>query len=396
MPIIDIQKRARELGRIRIGHTQPTKSGKTRPAKLDRFRITSQSRPLVERVAALYGGTVEEWTPANGGPSGWEVITDSARLPVLVPPQPVSQYYELWSGGGCMRRCDGQREILSESPCLCDPDPEDRECAPTTRLNVVLREVEGIGVFRLESHGYYAAAELPAVAEMLAQTSGYVSAWLALEERTAKRGGQTRRWMVPTLEVDITPAQLMSGQGGVSPAVATGQEPEVASGQGAPALESGAEGTLRPWLDRLGQASTSGEVRELYREAVAAGVMSQTLSTAMREVAASLPDGQAEEVAEEVATVEAEAEAPAEPVGAYTDAGNHEDARARAEAAWMQIITTAGDGWTTSELNDAFAVRYAGTLPGSADAGQLREFLADLQAGRVSHAGTASEGGLPF
>jgi len=60
VPILDIQQRSRELGRIRIGQTQPTKSGKSRPAKLDRFRLTSASRPLLERVAALYGGTVRE------------------------------------------------------------------------------------------------------------------------------------------------------------------------------------------------------------------------------------------------------------------------------------------------------------------------------------------------
>lgn len=41
---------------------------------------------------------MREWTPANGGPSAWEVVTDADRLPVLVPPQAVSQWYELWSG----------------------------------------------------------------------------------------------------------------------------------------------------------------------------------------------------------------------------------------------------------------------------------------------------------
>ena len=47
MPIIDLQMRIRELGRIRIGDTQPTSSGKSRrPSKLSKFRITSASRPL--------------------------------------------------------------------------------------------------------------------------------------------------------------------------------------------------------------------------------------------------------------------------------------------------------------------------------------------------------------
>ncbi|MFC5183602.1 recombination directionality factor [Actinomadura harenae] len=55
MPIIDLQKRFRELGRIRIGDVQPTSSGKTRPAKLDKLRITSHSRDLLVKVPALYG-----------------------------------------------------------------------------------------------------------------------------------------------------------------------------------------------------------------------------------------------------------------------------------------------------------------------------------------------------
>src|SRR6476659_3823579 len=93
MPILDIQKRARELGRIRIGQVVPTTNGKTRPAKLDRFRLTSHSRPLLDRVAELYGGTVQEWAPQGGGATAWEVITDTKRLPIMVPPQPISQWY---------------------------------------------------------------------------------------------------------------------------------------------------------------------------------------------------------------------------------------------------------------------------------------------------------------
>ena len=104
MPILDLQKRARELGRIRIGQVVPTSNGKTRPEKLDRFRLTSASRPLLEKVAELYGGDVAEWTPQGGGATAWEVVTNSTRLPIMVPPQPVSQWYEFWTAGGCKHR----------------------------------------------------------------------------------------------------------------------------------------------------------------------------------------------------------------------------------------------------------------------------------------------------
>lgn len=214
MPILTLQRRSRELGRIRIGQQVPTKDGKMRPEKLDKFRVTSASRPLLEKVAALYGGEVVEWN--NNGSAQFEVFTTSTRLPVLVPPQPVSQFFELWSGGGCQRRCDGNRELLTDKPCLCEPDPEDRQCKPTTRLNVVLRDVEGVGVFRLESHGYYAATELPTTAEFLAQQAGYIVGWLSLEARTVVRNGKTKRFVVPTIEVDVTPAALMAGGAGIT------------------------------------------------------------------------------------------------------------------------------------------------------------------------------------
>ena len=81
MPILALQKRARELGRIRIGQ----KGAKGQPQKLDRFRLTSPSKHVIEKVAELYGGTVQEWTPA-GGAQQWEVITDARRLPIMVPP----------------------------------------------------------------------------------------------------------------------------------------------------------------------------------------------------------------------------------------------------------------------------------------------------------------------
>lgn len=399
MAIIDLQQRIRELGRIRIGQVVPTSKGGTRPAKIDQFRLTSASKPLLDQVAALYGGTVREWTPAGGGPTAWEVLTDSDRLPVLVPPQPVSQWYELWSGGGCQRRCDGQREVLRDVVCPCGPDPADRECKPTTRLNVVLRDVPGVGVWRLESHGYYAAVELPAVAELLAQTRGYIQAWLGLEERTAKRNGKTLRWMVPILEVDITPAALMSGQGGMSP-VAAGQQAPAVAAPSTPAIESG-PAPARDWLADLDQCRTADQVRALYRDAVAAEAMTPELAARMTDYAATMAaveqgapvdrPGRPEPIdAEPVEPAPAPAPAPA-PVEGDPD------------ALWMQIVAACPEGWTTSDLITAYAARHQGQLPDGATAGELAGFLSDLRGGWVQLPGGAPattlaepSGGLPF
>jgi hypothetical protein len=261
MPILDLQQRSRELGRIRCGE----KAASGAPTKLDKFRITSPSRALVEQIAALYGGHVSAWD--NGGAEQWQVKVDVTRLPVLVPPQPVSQYYELWSGGGCQRRCTGVTELLKDADCLCGPDAEQRVCKPTTRLNVILRDVPGIGVWRLESHGYYAAVELPDVAEFLARVGGYVQAWLSLEQRTVKRDGKTRRFMVPTLEVDVTPAQLLAGNVGAAPTI------EGAASRALPAaVEALAESD---WHDLIAAATTREELLGIRGDASSAGMTGQ-------------------------------------------------------------------------------------------------------------------------
>jgi len=237
MPIRDIQRRQTQVGKIRIGETKDTgkkdKSGRPimRPVKLEKFRFTSPSKALIEQVAEIYGGTPTEWDPQGGGARQWEVYTAAESLPVVVPPNSVSQWYESWAGGACVRRCDGQREMLSDQLCQCSPDPAERLCKPTTRIALMLADVQGIGVWALESHGYYAATELPAVAELLAAAGGYVAGRLELEERSARRpkdggGMETRRWMVPVLHVDAKPAELLAlTSATTAPAIEAAQTP---------------------------------------------------------------------------------------------------------------------------------------------------------------------------
>ena len=374
MPIITLQKRARELGRIRIGQVQPTSNGKTRPAKLDRFRLTSASKPLLEKVAELYGGEVAEWTPANGGAAQWEVVTDSTRLPILVPPQPVTQWYELWSGGGCKRRCDGRNEILTDSACLC-AQADEMLCKPTTRLNVVLRDVEGIGVFRLESHGYYAAVELPDVAAFLAQAGGYVEAFLALEERVVKREingkPETRRFMVPTIEIEgVTPGQLMAGQGGT--AIGSGTRAAIAAGdEGQAAIEAGRPAptglTPEDFLVRARAAGTFAEFQVIWKEAGDAGISPTDAQKAeMTSIGQRLK-----------AAAESQPAAPTPPA-----AGSGERPGADADALWNQIV--AASPWPMSELRERFVKAMGAVAPEDASEAELEGFLKRMKAGEFN------------
>jgi len=229
--IATIQAGLREAGRIRMGEQEAyERNGVTnlRPVKLTTFRLTSRSRDSIDSAAKVYGGTVTRWDDAPAGMGEqWQVTIDSPFLDVIVPPNGYESSFELWSAGGCQRRCDGLRDDISGGPCLCPSDPHERTllakdgraCKPTSRLSVLLPNLIGLGRWPLVSHSYYAAVELGAVADFLgdAGMKGYtVRARLRIEERSVKRPGddgkpQTHHFIVPVLEIpDLTPQQMLA------------------------------------------------------------------------------------------------------------------------------------------------------------------------------------------
>jgi hypothetical protein len=204
MTIQTIPRRLPEVGRLRLGQRLPAGNG-TRPAALAAWRLTSKSRFRLEAAAQVYGGTVQEWKDAPGEDPQWELFTESKALRVaVIPTQPVSQFYEHWSAGGCQRRCDGATELISGDACLCQmeaDEPSDYRCKPTTRLSVLLPDLPGLGVWRVETHGYYGAAELAASAELLAGFGRPMPVALVIDQRSEKRPGQPRRdYVVPMLD----------------------------------------------------------------------------------------------------------------------------------------------------------------------------------------------------
>lgn len=374
MPIIDLQMRMRQLGEIRIGHVIATgktrRDGKpgTRPAKLNHFRFTSPSREILASVAELYGGEVKPWTPANGGPSEFEVYSTTNRLPVLIPPRDaVSQWYELYAGSKCQRRCDGVTEHKRDRPCLCDPD--ERECKITTRVNVMLRDVPALGQWLLVSKGYHAAVTLPPAAELLAQAGGYVAGWLGMEEKLVQRDEGPARFMVPTLDVEITPSALMAGK-------VTGAPAAVASGPERVAITGG-----RPDYAALAAVATTTEaVGFLWKQAVAAGHMDDALAAALTARATAL--GAPTKTAPQPTPEPALEQVPDEDGAVDAEIVPNEDEDV--EEIWFQIIAAAGQhGMTTQQVEEEFAKNNSGQLPATATAGALRQFLAVLKGAKV-------------
>ncbi|MBA2643597.1 MAG: hypothetical protein H0U82_11835 [Actinobacteria bacterium] len=201
MPILLVQRRMMEIARVRLGR----KGSKGQPEKLDHFRFTSASR---------------EWL-------------------------------ELWSGGGCERRCDGETEALSGKPCLCNPD--ERACKPTTRIAFMLPDVPGFGLVRLESHGWNAAAELPGAVDVLmraAAQGAFIPAVLRLEPRTSKKDGQTRRFVVPVIDLpSLKIGEVLAGEGVLSlnaPGAPPSSRPELPAGEAPPDAVPGFEELASP------------------------------------------------------------------------------------------------------------------------------------------------------
>lgn len=255
VPLRELGSRLPEHGRIRLGVKGTSSRGKVIPKSIETFRFTSPDEKVINQLAARYGGTVKPWSDPKASPSHqFEVITEAKELRVWLPDaDALSVWYELWTGKGCVRRCDGetvQTPVISgpdegtwdESSCICSATGN-MECRPYTRLRVVLPDVTFGGCWRLETKGWNAAAELPEMERMLAilRTTGMVEATLRLESRQSQGG--SKKFVVPVLNIGATPEAMLGGAGGVK---AIEQKID-----GPPALSIAAEPTYngRPALD---------------------------------------------------------------------------------------------------------------------------------------------------
>jgi type III secretion system FlhB-like substrate exporter len=176
-----------ESGRIRFGNKKLNDKGKEVPNKLTHPLLTSPDRDLIDAVAATHGTVISAWP---GGEGQWQTEVHG-DLDILVPvaPEPVSQWWERWSGGGCMRRCDGITDQINDAPCDCDKTADKRACSATTRITVLLPET-GDARWRIETKSLYAAIELPAALEKAVgeKTGEVIPAVLSVEQRNGKKG----------------------------------------------------------------------------------------------------------------------------------------------------------------------------------------------------------------
>ena len=373
MPInpLILQRRHAELGRIRLGIKTPISNGKTRPEKLDRFRFTSPSRPLIDAIATLYGGTARPWD--NDGKAEHEVITDATSIPVIVVKGGLSQWLEAWSGGGCIHRCDGERNVLTDAPCdLEEMVQVGRErinphtaAKPTTRLSVMLRDVESLGVWRLESKGWNAAAEIPAMAELAMYVGDLVPATLHLVERRAVRDGKTSRFVVPVLDLAVSKQRLVELVGGGAATPLAISEPA----QG-PAAIAAAKVDIDHWIDLLADATTPDECRAIWAQAGQSGGLTPELQERIKVRAAECAADQV--AAGPQSAAESGAESGFDPRPAADTPGDIDDI-------WFRVVAAAGAaGIGDRELREEFASSHGHPVEVATFA-ELSTFLVEVR-----------------
>ncbi len=432
--IVTMQRQARELGRLRSGYTL-TEAGKTRPVKSGTWILTSPNEDYVQAGAALFGGEVERWQPLGAGAPQWRVITATDAIDAILPPgDPLSQNYERWSKGGADRRCSGETEMLSDSPCLClaqfGPDFHKQKkgtvCAATTRLSLILPAMPDIGVWRVETHGFYAANELSATVDVIRAALGQqimVPVQARIEPRTRVAEGKTKQFPVITLALrGATAGQVLSGTADFGGEITAQRRGEVSGRPAVAAIEAGppskVNGSVAPandeapgkWdkirahdaqkhADAAAKATTGDALRAVWQDAKDAGVLDQQvtldgntgplgglISHLGKRFAA--PPAAAQDPTQPAPSTEQPARGGTTPNQAAAASG----ITAAHERIWTACFAVAGQmGWTTADLEADFAKCHGGLTAGQVTVEELRAYQTDLESRADRAAGEGQE-----
>lgn len=217
VPIGMSDRRLPQAGRIRTGEQVKSRNGKWIPKALDHFLFTSSDPELLAPLAEKYGGTVKEWDNPKSG-DRYQVRSDATKINVVLPPEPLSQHYELWDPQ-LQRRCNGiECTVLVGTPddadyqtvdCICARKGA-LECSYKLRLSVLIDDVPSLGTWRLDSGSDNVRKEMPGIVEAVEalQGHGFYHATLRLEQRRSPR----KVYTVAVLDIGASIGALAAGE----------------------------------------------------------------------------------------------------------------------------------------------------------------------------------------
>jgi hypothetical protein len=233
---IERRRRLYELGIIRIGEKRmSTRTNREYPAGRETFRITSANRGYLEHAQKAYGGELRPW---EGHPGEFELLTERPSIPVLFSAKPegdsgdlqsLSQWWEMWGGNTCLRRCDGcecktwfdtgrkntKGDAIHEpgtTKCLCDhDDPGFRDlqskgqaCKLVSRVSVILPDIPALGLWRLNTSSGTFDEEMHGLLDLvgLLGMTGLIPMTMSIDWREKRTGAgeATERFPVPKFE----------------------------------------------------------------------------------------------------------------------------------------------------------------------------------------------------
>lgn len=282
VPIDELTPRLPRAGAIRLGEKVAMAGGRTRPAARSSFRFTSADEHALGQLAAVYGGRIEPWLDPRIADRQWQLATDAVEIDVILPPDPVTRSYELWSGSGCIRRCDGRAAFVHAdtdshegevTSCVCTAEGS-TECALMTRLELLVPCVRLAGVWTLRTSSVFAALELPAMVDLARNVAGpgFISAKLRMAQRRLVSNGETRRFVVPTIALPDTLAEITGRRElaarSTTAALAAGPDRQLPQ-RGAPEPELGAGRALPA---RPSPPPPTARMRHLFKVLARAGV----------------------------------------------------------------------------------------------------------------------------
>lgn len=453
--IITLQRTVRELGRLRAGLMQATKSGRQAPTASRNWILTSPNREYLDVAATLWGGRVEPWQPQGAGAAQFRVVTSAPTIDAILPPgDPLSQSYEIWTRGGCQRRCNGEREILGNKgagqPCACRTeygddfhkipaiDPNTKQplrCQMMTRLSVFLPELPDIGIWRVESKGFWAATHITSYVDLIkgqVGPSAMVPVRLGIEPRTRVRDGKTSQFVeiVVSLrsaasfgQILASPEVISIGAAQVGAAIGSGERVAIAAAAAEVEHEPEQVDDLAPttadiWQSKMDAAPDERALRGVWGQMKEAGVDDADLRaywwgrkkqlggdvpegarivmpSPPPSVASTLPslggrpieDVNALAAEDEMAEDEIPAEdvpevvqPPAAPDVAMPEPGEPEP---DVDATWNAILAHAGKlGWNTAAVMEKFAKRQLREVA-DANGWDMASFLDAMKNGQV-------------